>query len=416
MARVYTKPNFNLTARVWFHALPDDLTLWDGEVPTSPPNVTFACQLYFPRWGLYRWLHALSDSCFRSLLSAGVQELRYDLAVDLQAPWGVSTVSRWSDVPLCEVPVGSGRLYAVGLQEAKHLGFVNQYAVAILAQLGAIPPGPPPPPPSFRQLASGSALRAITNVTPSTPDLASGGALSAVIVLPPLAARLPSGSAMSASVVAGYAIASGSAMSAIGSMGAYAARLPSGSAMSATGSSPTSIAARLPSGAAETDQELFPSRKASTATGDAIAGTKTPPAAANNLPEGNAITATVGDLVKKNPCSTVGVPRRILVACTAQTGTLTGWTGLSCILTYNSATNDWTGSFTKSGTTGTLSIVSTSTGRITFSGSGGATWAISNLGTDIISCGPPLSGSTSALTTTDSGPTSGTTTWSVQPA
>lgn len=412
MARVYRKPDFNLTGRVWFNILPDDLSTWSGDVPTTPPNATFPCQLYYPRWGLDRWLHALSDSCFKSLLNAGCQELRYDLATDLRAPWGVATVSKWSDVPLAEVPVSSGRLYAVVLQEAKHLGFPNQYAVAVLAQLGPIPPTPPPPPPPIAaNLASGSAMR-VRSVNPLDVAIATGGAIGIHGVTVDLVGKLPTGGAMGALVVAGYAIVSGGAMTAEGSIGTYPARLPSGSGMSAAGSSPTSIAAYLGSGGGETDQELFPSRSARLGSGDGFGGTKTPPGDSQSVAEGGAMTATVGNLVKVNPCPTVGVPKTITLACLTQSGTLSGWTGQAVVLTYNSGSNNWTGTLTKSGHSGTITATSSGSGVMNFSGSSSTFWNLgANLSNDTVACGPPFSG-TSGNHPTNEGLNTGNTTWS----
>jgi hypothetical protein len=413
MARVYSLPVFNLVCRVWFNYLPDDLSTWDGLVPSIPPDVSTACQLYYPRWGLGRWLHALGDSCVKSLLNAGVQELRYDKNVDLQAPWGVSNVTHWSEVPLCEVPSGSGRLYAVCLQEKKHGGFINEYAVSVLAQIGPVPPSPPPPPPAVHPaLGSGSAIGVVVLPPALVADLPAGSGFG---VLDPVAAfpDLPAGSGFGVAPPTFGRMGSGSALEVASTPTAPRRSLPAGSGFSEISINPPVADGKLPSGTALTAQELLPSKVRALPAGSAIALGALPPKYAPGDGVGSALTADYRAVVLRNPCASIGAPISIVLACTSQTGTLTGFTGLSVTLTYNSGPGNWTGTLTRSGKSGTITGTSTAAGKFNFSGSSGADWSISStLGDDTVSCGPPFSGTSGNHSTTAAGPQSGNTVWS----
>lgn len=413
MVRVYTVPVFNVDANIWWPPiLPDDLATWDGAVPSVSPDVVTDCQLYYPKYTIGRWLHALSESAPDSLLRSATQELRVPAGTDSKAPWGVSSgTSVWSMVPLIECPRFSGRLYVGVLQEIKHAGFLNEYWVTVLAQIGKIPPTPPPTPVAA---AGALGLAALISVTPPAVGAEAALGLAAQLDVDPLAAlpELPLGLAAEVELSglrSRPSAALGLAAAAEFQAGALQARAPLGLAAAVILSSQVVAA---PLGLACSCQELLPSAPRNSALG--LAGEvstlppKYPPAAALGL----AATATYSAVVLRNPCTTAGAPVSILLACTSETGTLTGFTGLSVTLTYQSGPGNWQGTLTRSGKSGTITGTSTASGKFNFSGSSGLDWSISTaLSDDTVTC-TPWGGTSGNHSTTAAGPQSGNTVWS----
>jgi hypothetical protein len=143
---------------------------------------------------------------------------------------------------------------------------------------------------------------------------------------------------------------------------------------------------------------------------------KRPPAQANDLGLGLGLTATYAAVVLVNPCSTVGTPRDLILACVSQSGSLSGWVGQAVTVSYNSGAGNWQGTLTKGGNSGTITFVGIGSGTCNFSGTSSGHWTLSsNLSNDTVTCGPPLSG-TSGNHNTLEGLNSGNTTWSIQPA
>lgn len=412
MARVYTVPQFNIRARVWFNAFPDDLSLWDGLPPIGPPHIdNLPCQLYVPRWRPNQWLHALGNSCFRSLLNSGMMELRYAFGEDLHVPWGVSEASVWSECPLIECPRLSGRYYVGCVQDNRHTGFPNQYTICLMAQIGPFTPGPPP--------------------TPIAPDLPLGLGLDVVIVPPARLVDLPLGLAGGAELPGldvAAAIPLGLAGEAISFPTSPGRDLPLGLAGEAdvfgTRSRPRGalglaagvllaaydVAAAL--GLAATNQELFRGGPRDAAVGLAATLGTLPPKYGPNSALGLAATATYKAVVKRNPCATIGAPIDITLTCTSAGGTLTGWVGKTVICSYNSGAGNWQGTLVKSGNSGTITASSVAGSVMNFNGSSGSNWTVSTaLSNDVVTCGPPFSGNSNVHSVTE-GVTTGNTTWS----
>ena len=133
--RLYTLPTFNLTAFIWHNPLPADLAAWDESVPSRAPDTVTLCQLYVPRNRGLGELHTDGTSAEASALRTGFCELRCPLATDVRAPWSVMADIDFSLFDVAEVPANSSRLYLVTQVEQRHLGFPNEYRVAVLSQL-----------------------------------------------------------------------------------------------------------------------------------------------------------------------------------------------------------------------------------------------------------------------------------------
>lgn len=415
MPPIYTHPVYNIEARVWFNELPNDLSTWAGGVPVRPPDLVTICQLYFPRYGVGRWLHALGNDAPASLLKSGFQELRCPWGTDLLVPWGVSLSEAWDEVPLVEVPSGSGRLYVAVMQDWAHVGFVNQYVVCLLSQVGPVAPAPPVT--HHVSLPSGSALTAAGHGPPITElvEVPSGSALDAIYLPPAARPSLPSGSAMTHLDLPGKGLPSGSALSARGVPIPAEPALPSGSALQLGGDLPPFTRSLLPSGSALGVLVLFPGTPPRLPSGSAVAVGSLPPHDAPGIASGSALTATYSALIKVAPCATVGAPRSMLMTCLTQSGTLSGWVGVTVTVTWSSGTS-WTGTLSKGGHSGTMTLTGFGAGTYNFNASSSTFWSVANaLSPDNCSCGPPFS-STSGNHSTTEGATSGNTTWSVAPA
>lgn len=111
----YTPPIFNV-----------DCNIWNPPTPiTDPPSIYSACQLYV-----------------NSRQSVPMNESDGDIhmpAIFLRLPFGTA-IERGAFV---ECIAGSGIYYSCRWVERVHLGFINQYTMALLVQGTASPPPPP---------------------------------------------------------------------------------------------------------------------------------------------------------------------------------------------------------------------------------------------------------------------------------
>ena len=124
----YLPPVFSINCNIWH----------DGTSTADPPDLFTACQLYTNTRGL---LDIQEDD-----------DALWVPPVWLRLPFGTN-VQRLDTV---ECPAGSSRWYHVRWVEFAHLGFPNQYTIALMAQL---PGFVPPPPGSFFELeASADAI------------------------------------------------------------------------------------------------------------------------------------------------------------------------------------------------------------------------------------------------------------------
>lgn len=117
MALIYTLPVFNLVFDLW--RLPN--------APPAPPDSSPDGQFYFTPKGQYDVTPG-TPAAFAPPIY-----LRVPLGTDIQP----------GDV--VEVPQLSGWLYDVRFTDRVHLGFPNEYFLAILEQQVVGPPPPPPP-------------------------------------------------------------------------------------------------------------------------------------------------------------------------------------------------------------------------------------------------------------------------------
>jgi len=109
----YTLPIFNVDCNIWH----------SPSVPPAVPDLFSSCQLYVNSRGLLD-IDELNDR-------------EWVPPVYLRLPFGTDV--RRED--LVECGAGSGNWYHVRWVERMHLGFANQYTIALLNQLTGGPPG-----------------------------------------------------------------------------------------------------------------------------------------------------------------------------------------------------------------------------------------------------------------------------------
>jgi len=131
----YRTPTFNVLANVWHGLLPPLLTTGFNPDLLPPPHVVIPAQLYVSRYGCGGFFHLVPESIRKTLERAGYAQLRCPKGSDVRAPWMPSSSTTWSDLDIIECPAGSKRYYVAIMVELAHVGFPNEYKVAILSQL-----------------------------------------------------------------------------------------------------------------------------------------------------------------------------------------------------------------------------------------------------------------------------------------